>query len=306
LRLLRATVLIALFALLWPTASPATVTCLSNVVNSILRVTSDGSDNITISRSPTDTILVNGETCDVLPLSGVATVDNTATIQVNGAGSGLFQNLLIDLSGGTFGPGLGAEPGIAEIEFDVTLGAGQDRLEVRGGDANDTLAWGSRGVALNGDGDRDVTFRGVEQIGGTGGAGNDLLTAAGGFGAGTAFTRAFGASGFDGDDRVIGGRGNDFLEGDAGSDRLVGGAGLDRLLGGDGRDRLLGRSGGDHLEGGPGRDEMLAGLGRDLLDARDGIGELVHGGPGRDRAKVDRGLDRVRAVEVLVARLSRP
>ena len=41
----------------------ATVTCLSNVVNGVLRVTSNGSDSITISRSPTDTIRVNGTGC---------------------------------------------------------------------------------------------------------------------------------------------------------------------------------------------------------------------------------------------------
>jgi hypothetical protein len=89
LRRLRATFLIALLALLWPAASPATVTCLGNPVTGVLHVTSDGSDSITISRSPTDTILVNGKTCAVLPIY-VATVDNIAAIQVSGAGAGLF------------------------------------------------------------------------------------------------------------------------------------------------------------------------------------------------------------------------
>jgi Ca2+-binding RTX toxin-like protein len=295
MRPIRATFALAFLALLWPATGPAAVTCTGSRDTGVVRVISDGNDGFGIVKGPTGRIEVNGVTCQLGgggPLVD-ATVQNTTTIRVTGGNGAFDQSLGISLFYGSFAPGAGSEAGIAEIEFEVDLGPGQDTITVGGSHLGDTLAFGSLGAALNSDGDRDVSLSGVEGILIFGGFGNDLLTAAGGFGTGAVFTRDFVARGSEGDDQVTGGRGEDQLFGDQGDDRLAGGGGADDLFGLGGRDLLV---------GGRGRDEMRAGDGRDILSARDGIRELVHGGPRRDRAKVDR-RDRIRAVEVLVDRL---
>ena len=94
-----------------------------------------------------------------------------------------------------------------------------------------------------------------------------------------------------GNDRILAGAGNDIVYGGAGDDAIFGGAGTDMLLGGLGKDML---------NGGQGRDSLQGGGGADLLIARDGRKDVVNGGPGRNRARIDRKLDQVRAIAVLV------
>jgi Ca2+-binding RTX toxin-like protein len=98
-------------------------------------------------------------------------------------------------------------------------------------------------------------------------------------------------AGLGGNDRITGGPGKDLIRGGAGRDFLNGGGGGDRLVGGAKADRLLG--------GGGARDAYNGGGGRDTLIARDRKAEVVNGGPGRDRARIDRGRDRTRSIEVL-------
>jgi hypothetical protein len=114
-----------------------------------------------------------------------------------------------------------------------------------------------------------------------GGAGRDLLNGGGG------------------GDRLVGGAKADRLLGGGGNDKLLGSLGADKLLGGTGRDVLTGGAGGDRLVGGGGRDGYRGGGGRDTLIARDRRAEVVNGGPGRDRARIDRGRDTPRSIEVL-------
>ena len=139
---------------------------------------------------------------------------------------------------------------------------------------------------------------GNDQINGLGG--NDRILG----GAGKDVT--FGGGGRDvliggaGNDRLVGGAGADRLVGGTGNDKLLGGFGADRLSGGPGRDVLTGGAGGDRLVGGGGRDVFRGGGGNDTLIARDRVRELVHGGPGRDRARIDRGRDTPRSIEVLL------
>jgi RTX calcium-binding nonapeptide repeat (4 copies) len=114
-----------------------------------------------------------------------------------------------------------------------------------------------------------------------GGAGRDLLNGGGG------------------GDRLVGGAKADRLLGGGGNDKLLGSLGADKLLGGTGRDVLTGGAGGDRLVGGGGRDAYRGGGGRDTLIARDRLAEVVNGGPGRDRARIDRGRDTPRSIEVL-------
>jgi Ca2+-binding RTX toxin-like protein len=48
-----------------------------------------------------------------------------------------------------------------------------------------------------------------------------------------------------------------------------------------------------------GRDALYGNAGADRIAARDGRRDRLHGGAGRDRARVDRGRDRVRSVELV-------
>jgi Ca2+-binding RTX toxin-like protein len=123
-----------------------------------------------------------------------------------------------------------------------------------------------------------------------GASGDDHLR--GGFGRDRLF-------GFTGADRLRGGFGRDALHGDQGDDRLRGDAQHDRLGGGRGDDLLVGGLDDDNLFGGAGNDRIFGSSGPDTLHARDGKRDLVAGGRDADRARVDPGLDVVRAVELL-------
>ena len=139
--------------------------------------------------------------------------------------------------------------------------AGPCAVRQEGTPSGDTLTGTAAGDLILGLGGNDV-LRGLGEADCLdGGAGADRL------------------SGGVGDDRLTGGAGADRLNGEAGDDRLTGGAGTDRLVGGGGADRLI---------GGAGNNRYIAGSGNDVIDARNGIAEVVSCGPGRDRARVDR------------------
>jgi Ca2+-binding RTX toxin-like protein len=85
--------------------------------------------------------------------------------------------------------------------------------------------------------------------------------------------------GYDGNDKVYGGRlidslwgdkGDDELWGYGGNDFIYGGVGSDVLNGGGGDDKLVGYTGSDKLIGGPGNDTMYGGSGKDrfVFDTR--------------------------------------
>jgi Ca2+-binding RTX toxin-like protein len=84
---------------------------------------------------------------------------------------------------------------------------------------------------------------------------------------------------------VSGGAGNDVLTAaHNGNSALSGDDGDDVLNGGGGRDLLLGGAGNDVLNGGAGADALYGGAGDDLLDGggADGSPDLLVGGPGAD------------------------
>ncbi|MDQ4082187.1 MAG: hypothetical protein M3123_04775, partial [Actinomycetota bacterium] len=72
------------------------------------------------------------------------------------------------------------------------------------------------------------------------------------------------------------------------------------LSGAGGRDVLRGGDGPDLLVGGTDRDVLIAGAGRDRVSARDRARDVVDGGTERDVASLDRRLDLVRRVEMLL------
>lgn len=138
----------------------------------------------------------------------------------------------------------------------------------------------------------DLIRRDIEEI--VGGSGNDILV-------GKTATRGLTERGpFFVGTTLFGGPGDDILRGGRRRNLLRGGGGNDTLRGLAGRDALQGLGGDDRLRGGQGRDLLQAGPGHDLLLARDGRVDDVNGGTGQDSAQIDRALDRLRRVEMLL------
>jgi Ca2+-binding RTX toxin-like protein len=233
----------------------------------------------------------NGEAQDC----GGATVANVDSIKVVG-NAGTVESLTIDQSGGALAPGATTETGttaISELELALHLGDAGDAVTIRGTSGNDALAIGSKGVALNGDADVDVTFDVLPAaITMRGEGGVNSIGARGGFGTGTVYTGALTAYAGDLGDSLLGGLGNDTLLGGAGNDALEGREGNDTLDGGAGNDTLNGHGGNDTLTGGPGADSFSGSDGDDVFHANDGEADgPMNGGPGIDTATYDGALD---------------
>src|SRR4028119_447737 len=100
------------------------------------------------------------------------------------------------------------------------------------------------------------------------------------------------ASGFAGDDIIIGNGGNDTLTGNKSNDIISGGVGNDQLFGGKGDDNLNGGEGDDTLIGGGGADLLISGAGRDVLVLAAGAGTdtFIDFQKGQDLIGLSRGL----------------
>src|SRR4028119_517480 len=100
------------------------------------------------------------------------------------------------------------------------------------------------------------------------------------------------ASGFAGDDIIIGNGGNDTLTGNKNNDIISGGVGNDQLFGGKGDDNLNGGEGDDTLIGGGGADLLISGAGRDVLVLAAGAGTdtFIDFQKGQDLIGLSRGL----------------
>jgi Ca2+-binding RTX toxin-like protein len=248
--------------------------------------------------------LAPGETASLVVVGGAisfgatpaecpgATTANTDTINVLGP-AGSTERLTIDQSGGAFAPGASVETGTAEIEIAVSLGDATDGVVVLGTTSADTISAGVNGVALNADGDVDVTFAAlpaVLELQGLGGV--NTLSGRGGAGTGAAFPgRLLLYAGPNGD--TLRGNGlNDELYGGDGADTLEGREGNDVLVGGGGNDSLAGNAGDDTLTGGAGLDTFLGSDGNDTFHAADDEADTsLNGGPGIDTAYYDSGVD---------------
>ena len=96
-------------------------------------------------------------------------------------------------------------------------------------------------------------------------------------------TEGMTATGYAGEDLLLGGSGNDTLNGSSGNDTLIGGAGADTLNGDNDADLLIGGSGADTLNGGNGDDILIGGVGDDTLNGGYGDDVYVFGtGAGHD------------------------
>jgi Ca2+-binding RTX toxin-like protein len=147
--------------------------------------------------------------------------------------------------------------GTASADTLIGTAAGEfilgDPTDTRPGPGNLIQAGGGSDVVLAGYGADTVL----------GGAGDDTLQ-----GAGSTATPGLGSAFYARDDladRLDGGAGDDVISGAGGDDILLGGLGHDLLMGDWGHDRLLGGAGDDTLRGGLGADRLTGGEGADLF-----------------------------------------
>jgi len=246
----------AMMVLSWAASARAQVasTCSFDAATATVSVRGGTAELLAVKAS--GQIRLNGSAC------GAATVTNTDTIIVTGTANPNTVTLT-----GSFAPGLTPEgDGASEIEIAFDLGADVDRLTVYLGAGRDRFTLAAGGLDVGNDLDVDVTVGGVEYLFIDGGAGNDVIDAAG----------------FVPPDSMVR---LDLIGGD-GADRLYGGGVKSRLYGGDGDDLLYGGDYADQLYGGPGNDTMTGGPGNDwfwsepTLDGADSM----RGGAGSDWA----------------------
>lgn len=224
---------------------------------------------------------------------GVATTTNTDSILVNGS-VGSDERLVLDHRGGVFGPGFTPESNIPEIEIHADMGDATDTIAVYATEGNDYMAAGQNGLALNTDGDVDVTFTPnplkleFHMLGG-----DDYFNGRGEGGAGRNYLGPIFIDGGEGNDWLLrGGADADVIYGGPGNDVLEGQQSDDYLDGGPGNDSLSGGAGNDIMIGGPGVDSFAASSGDDIMYGQDGEADAsFNGGPGNDTAYVDTGLD---------------
>jgi Ca2+-binding RTX toxin-like protein len=270
-------------------------------------------------------VFLNGTVLDC----GDATVDNTDSISAAATGGG---SVVVGAEAVAFAPGFTAEAtGASEIEIHLS---GFSQVEYHAPfDTPATLSAGSKGIAVNGDGDVDLTYDGRPPVMLQGGNLDDVVTARGGHGSGTALpaSQAFHAEGGrfvpSGNDLLLGHAGHDELAltvsqsgtalGFGGDDQLRAGfKGAYRLEGGAGNDELtvtsgspttadrtvlmLGGAGDDSLsvQGAGSAAVLFGGAGRDSFSSANGFADVVDGGSGRDAATVDAS-DLVSAVETV-------
>jgi Ca2+-binding RTX toxin-like protein len=148
----------------------------------------------------------------------------------------------------------------------LTGGIGLDRL-IESADVSWTLAESLTGTFLSGQGIDSVSD--IEQVSLTGGASDNILSAA-------SFSGSVTLDGGNGNDTIQGGDGADSLVGGNGNDSIIGGNGDDSLLGGTGTDVLDGGNGDDRVDGGAGSgDQVTGGLGKDTLLGGVGTDDLL-------------------------------
>jgi Ca2+-binding RTX toxin-like protein len=240
---------------------------------------------------------------EALAPCGGATPSNTEKITLVGTTG--FDHLIVDESGGWFVPGATLEADTtSEIEIAANLGEATDELTVIGADRNDNISIGQSGIALNADGDNDVTWSPrLNKVNVYGMGGRNTINGLGGAGSGSGYNGQLFAYAGDAGDTLRGGTGADTLIGGAGNDLLDGRESGDTLDGRAGNDSLLGAGGADTLTGGSGSDTFTGADGADVFYAADGEADgTINGGPLSDTLYYDAGLDLdVVAVETKIA-----
>jgi hypothetical protein len=230
------------------------------------------------------------------PCAG-ATATNTDSVSVAGA-VGTTERLTLDQSESFFGPGATAESNIPEIEVATNLGDATDVLVIVGTPANDVIAPGQNGVAIDSDGDLDITVNpSIFPIEISALGGDDFINGRGQGGAGLHFLGPLTIDGGEGNDEIVGSTDPDKLSGGPGNDSQR--AGRERPRRGRPRQRLSDRERGQRLAGRRSRRRLVlrrlrqrrAGRGRrrgrHLLQRRPGHGHALL--RPRDRPGLERG-----------------
>jgi Ca2+-binding RTX toxin-like protein len=223
---------------------------------------------------------------------GGATSANTDSVSVSGS-TGSNETLTLDMSEAFFGPGFSTEFNIPEIELATALGDLTDTLVIIGSSADDLIAAGQNGVAIDSDGDVDVTLSpGQHKIEVHGLGGNDFLNMRGQGGAGLAYLGPVAVYGEAGNDELVASHSADSVYGGDGNDTIFSHQQNDFVDGGPGNDSMTGGEGNDELVGGAGSDTFNAGAGDDTIRANDGVADAqLHGGANTDTAYFDLNLD---------------
>ncbi len=288
-----------------PTAS-AQATCAFDDTTGGLQVTLVGSAPAVLAREG-DAITLDAVAC------GTATVTTTDTIVVTGTGLGQPDDFTLDLGGGPFAPGLGAETdgGEPEIEISVDLPGG-GTLTISGGTGDEAFTLGTDGANLNAGeavGDVDVTLTGGAVWVLQGHEGSDTISIAGGDGTGSPVVGVVVEAGV-GVDTVKGAVGGSSLDGGEAVDTMDYSAaaavyadlgaqigmpttgdpdevvGFENLVGSPGDDRLFGDNGPNQLSAGPGDDRLQGDGGDDVLSGGEGE-DVADLSPAPKRVEVD-------------------
>lgn len=224
----------------------------------------------------------------------------------------------VDQSRGAFEPGAGAEPGSAEVEFDLsemTAGFNSFELTGRSDRRNEVvlgqLPGGGDGIDLNGDGDLDIAGGRAESKAIYAGPHGDRLDATGDdprF-AGQYGSPAFKLVGGPGDDVLLPGSAPGFHSGGPGDDLLYAYSAASLPAAGPGRDtisfarageevtvdlRRRGARDAENLVGGPATDIFDGSDAANRIDLRDGRPDIVACHGGRDTVLADApGVDQI-------------
>jgi Ca2+-binding RTX toxin-like protein len=255
--------------------NPTTVSCPDDGIVAVVPFGAAGNDTITVeSIGPGDETGIHGFAGNDR-LTGASSEDFVVGYRGNDVlfGNGGADRMLggpspdtpddDTLDGGPGPDSISGDSSSGGIGIDTVVYAGRPASEplnvtVNGGVNND-------GGSSDGSGDSVIH---VENV--VGGAGDDLIEDAGGFGVLKDNIFRGGA----GNDTLISNEGSDVLFGEAGADRLQAGRSADRLNGGDdadllngddGPDLLFGDDGDDRLLSGPKQDRLTGGKGRDFM-----------------------------------------
>lgn len=222
-----------------------------------------GNDSILISRSSTDTSLI----------------EVSVNRQVSSFPLASVRSMVIRAGEGNDRVALSERLGAIVVDVRVFAGSGNDRVQL--GSGNDLVDAGAGNDFVEAGAGNDLVSGGEGNDRLVGVAGNDNLV--GGLGN----DRIDGGDGTDlltgdaGHDVLLGGTGDDAMYGEDGNDLLDGGTGDDLLFGGESNDRLLGKDGSDDLFGEGGRDNCDGGNGDDYIVGGDDR-DACKGGTGRD------------------------
>ncbi len=224
---------------------------------------------------------------------GAATVNNTDSISISGSAA-TAEHLVVDYRGGMLAPGFTAEFNHPEIELTTSLGNATDTVTFYTTEGDDYMAAGQNGMAVNDDGDVDITFSPaaftltMNLLGGA-----DFFNGRGQGGAGLHFLGDINIYGGEGSDTWLRGSDQvDYIEGGPGNDIIRGEIGVDTIYGGTGDDDIAAGDGNDTVDGGAGRDIYVGSSGDDLFLAQDDEADVsFSGGGGTDTLYYDTDVD---------------